>query len=395
MILDDLTVSVMSGLVGVVAGVLFISETLIRRDDGPGRVWAFAYLCGMSTTISYIIWSSGGESFAVIAVGNALFAFTTGFLWLGARRFNDRSLLWPGVLVASIGVVVASAVLLEGPDAGYWAGSVVLFAALVFFAIAACYESLRSPMVRVSSAWTLSLVFALEAVYFLTRIIFYIAWGVDSPFFQAYFGTVATSILVMTLTITGLVVTSVLRATRLQVRGYAWLSADGVASDGILLGPTFVGAMRDIAERARWRSELISVISIRVDDVTELSRAFGADLGSDLVNVTRQGVRRFAPSTSVVGEDGEAGLLICARPETAAEARRYAATVYRGLLDAFATVAPDVMPIVGVGVALSSDFGYDPRGMIRAARDAAKRAATSAEASVLFAAPATIPHTSG
>ncbi|WP_165138391.1 hypothetical protein [Microbacterium endophyticum] len=378
----------MAGLVGVVAGVLFIAETLIRRDQGAGRVWAFAYLCGMSTTISYIIWSAGGESFAVIAAGNALFSFTTGFLWLGARRFNDRAMLWPGVFVLTVGAVVAGAVLIEGPNGGYWAGAVALFAALAIFATAACVETLRTPMVRSASAWSLSLIFAVEAVYFFARIVVYLGWGMQSTFFQTYFGSVMTSVVVVTLTIIGLVVTSVLRAAQMQVRGYAWLSADGVASDGILLGPTFVGAMRDIAERAGWRSELISVISIRVDDVAEISRAFGGDLGSDLINVTRQGVRRFAPSTSVVGEDGDAGLLICARPDTAAEARRYAATVYRGLLDAFSAVAPDVMPIVGVGVALSSDVGYDTRGMIRAARDAARRAATSVEASVLFAPPA-------
>ena len=90
MTLDLFTVTVMTALVASVASLTFILDTVIRRDVGPGRLWAVAFFCGLATTVAYMAWSSGVGGALSVAVGNTLFVLVPGFMWVGTRRFNDR-----------------------------------------------------------------------------------------------------------------------------------------------------------------------------------------------------------------------------------------------------------------------------------------------------------------
>ena len=64
--------------------------------------------------------------------------------------------------------------------------------------------------------------------------------------------------------------------------------------------------------------------------------------------------------------------------------RRRASAIYRGCIDDLAGNPTGLLPIVGVGVALTETVGYDPEVLLNAARAAAQRASRSLEASVLF-----------
>ena len=57
MTLDLLSVLIISSVVVNVSGVVFIVETLLRRDDGAGRVWALGFLAAMLTTLAYVLWA--------------------------------------------------------------------------------------------------------------------------------------------------------------------------------------------------------------------------------------------------------------------------------------------------------------------------------------------------
>ena len=70
---------------------------------------------------------------------------------------------------------------------------------------------------------------------------------------------------------------------------------------------------------------------------------------------------------------------------SAEEARREAGAIYRGLFDDLGTVGGGVIPVIGVGVSLSDVVGHRADELVRAAREAAGRAATSVESSVLMA----------
>ncbi len=93
------------------------------------------------------------------------------------------------------------------------------------------------------------------------------------------------------------------------------------------------------------------------------------------------------PTFSLVGEGGDEALLVAFEPASAAEARRVASRIPPRLLDEFAERGSAVIPVVGVGLALSDDVGYDADVMLPAAQDAARRSSTNPDASVIVAEP--------
>ncbi|MFT4212837.1 MAG: hypothetical protein QM626_13315 [Microbacterium sp.] len=382
--MDLFTTTLLTAIVCNVAGAVYLVETLLRRDEGAGRAWSLAYLSGMATTVAYMMWAAGIGGFVAVAAGNALFVSTMGCMWLGSRRFNHRRMPPAVLVVVAGGLLTAVAVIFYGPDGGGWAGWPVMGAVLIVLSVCAAIETVRRPMGRIRTSWALAVVLAVAAAYYAVRLAVFMTAGPESDLFAIYFGSNSASIVTVTLTIVAVVVTSVLRATRADLRAYAWMSRSGVTSDGIMLGPTFASAVTDITERAGWRGELVGVISVRVEDLRQIATAFGMDVAGDVEGAWRQGVRRFAPSTSFVGEDDGRGLLVATVPATAAEARRQAAAIYRGLFDTLGAVTGAVIPVVGVGVALSETVGYDTEGLITAAREAAMSAAVNPDSSVVF-----------
>ena len=383
MTLDLTSVFVMTALVVNVSGILFIIETLLRRDEGAGRVWAVAFLAGMLTTLAYIVWLQSPDAWWAIAVGNAAFVSATGCMWLGCRRFNGRRMWWSSALVAAAALAAAFAVAAAGPDGGDWAGALWMFVPLLAFAGAAAVECLRGALGESRTAWVLAAVLGFQSLYYVSRTTAFVASGPDSSLFQEAFGTVSTSFVTVTLTIVAVVVTSVLRASRAPMRGYLRPTGDGIARDGILAEDDFAAAMGDICERASQRSELVGVIAVRIDDLEQITTAFGSDVERAVTETWRTGVRRHAPSNALVSDDGPTGLLVGVLVDSPQEGRRVAGMIYRGLFEDLGHVGGGVIPVVGVGVGLSDVSGYDESELVRVAREAASRAAETVETSVL------------
>lgn len=384
MTLDLLTVVVMTALVALVAAVIFVVETLRRRDTGAGRLWAVGYLCGAATTFAYISWAAGIGGAIAVAIGNAAFTLTPGFIWLGNRRYNDRALPIAGVVVGALAVATFVAALVRVPVAGSWGGWSVMAATVALFFALGGWEALRRPMGRIGNARLFTGVLFAGAVYYLLRLIAFLVSGPEGAFFSIWFGSLSANIATVVLTMVAVVVTSLLRATKSATQRYEWLSENGVAADGILLARTYRDALADMIERAGWRQELVSVVVVHIDGLDEMAAAFGSDASDEVVAAWRGAVRRYAPAAALVGEDGDATLSVCGLAGTAAEARRQAAAIYRGCIDELAGSPTGLLPVVGVGIALTETVGYDTAPLLDSARAAAVRAARSLEASVLF-----------
>lgn len=383
MILQLQSVIIMTALVVNVSGILFIVETLLRRDEGAGRVWALGFLAAMLTTLAYMVWSQSPGAWWAVAVGNAAFVAGTGCMWLGCRRFNGRRMAWSSWLVGAAVVAAGIAVGVEGPDGGDWAGAVWMFVALLVFAGAGAAECVRGALRESRTAWVLAFVLGVQSLYYVSRTTAFLIAGPESALFQNAFGTIPTSFLTIILTIVAVVVTSVLRATRAPMRGYLRLAGLGTAKGGILSRDVFDVALAGLCERASSRSELVAVLAVRIDDLDQISTAFGSEVARAVTETWRTGVRRHAPSNALVGEDGTTGLVVGVLVDSAHEARRLAGVVYRGLFDDLGKVGGGVIPVVGVGVALSDSAGYAGPALERVAREAASRAAASVETSVL------------
>ncbi|WP_020097519.1 hypothetical protein [Microbacterium sp. 11MF] len=382
--LDLFSVTVMTALVAFVATGIFVIETLRRRDAGAGRLWAVAYLCGTATAFAYISWAAGIGGEIAIAIGNSAFVLTPAFMWLGNRRFNDRPITWPSVVVGVLAVTTFLAAVIRVPVDGAWGGWTVMAAHIVLFFLAGGWEALRRPMGRIGNAKLLTGVLFAAAAYYAARLLCFVIDGPEGVFFQTWFGSISANIATVVLTMVAVVVTSTLRATKSATQRYEWLSENGVASDGILLGRTYRDALRDMAERAGWRQELVSVIVVHVDGLDEMAAAFGSDAADELAAQWRRSVRRHAPASAFVGEDGDSTLAVCGVASTAADARRQGAVIYRGCIDDLAGNPTGLLPVVGVGIGLTETVGYDTDVLMESARGAAVRASRSLEASVLF-----------
>ncbi|MEO2132932.1 diguanylate cyclase [Microbacterium sp.] len=389
--LDLFSVTVMTATVASVASLTFIIDTLLRRDTGPGRLWAVAFFCGLATTLAYMAWSAGVGGAVSVAVGNALFVSVPGFMLLGCRRFNDRSVLVSSVAVGTLAVITFVAALIEYPTRGSWGGWWAMAASLVVFFGAGAAESLRSPMRGLRSAWALSTVLAAAGVFYAVRLVVFVTLGPQSELFSRWLGSISANIVTVILTMVAAIVMSVLRSQRTTRQRYEWLTSNGVAADGVMLPRTFAGALADIVERASWRQEGIAVIVLRADGLDEIGDAFGGDVVDTISAACRHAARSFAPAAALVGEDGDGQLVICTLAESTADARRVGSALFRGAIDELTAVAHGRLASVGVGVGLTSSLGYDPGILMNAARAAALRAARIAEASVFVAPPSTAP----
>lgn len=385
MTLDLFTITLVTALVVVVSGVLYLLETILRRDGAAGRLWSVAFLSGMLTVLSYLVWAADPKAFVAVAVGNGAFVASAAFVWLGALAFNERRLRVPAVLVG-IGVGVAMvAVLLAGPDGGDWAGAVPLFLGVAVFALLGAIETRRGSMGRRWSAIGLTVTLAIEALFFLVRIVVFLVAGPDSELFQTWFDSKIASLLTVTLTIVAVVVTSVLRASESHVRGQRDSYTLTVSLDGVLLPASFQSAVTTMMERAERAGETVCLVAVRVDDIARIATAFGPGEAEAVAAAWRTGVRRYAPTASMVGDGSATTLFIAFLTTSFGDVRRTASILHRRLLDDFGALGISVVPVVGVGIALTDRLGYDYAALAAAADDAAGRSATSPDASVIVA----------
>ncbi len=384
MTLDLFTVSVMTATVIIVCGVAYISETLIRRDEGSGRLWSVAFLCGMISTIAYASWASGSAGWFSIGLGNAFFIAATGFLWLGCRAYNRRSLAWSYTTVFAAMIIGFAAVAVLGEGGGTWAGAVVMYVALTVLASFAMLETLRGEMSHTRTTIGLAIVFGIETVYSAARAFVLGVLGPDDPVFQTWFSSIPASILTVVLVITAAIVTSVLRAGRAGMRSFTVIAPD-VEPSRVLSGGQFALTVSDVLARAQIRRVPMVMLSIRIDDLPQIATAFGLDVARELAEAMREAVRRTVDPMSIIGDDGATGVRVFCAMTGGAESRVRTAEVSTSVFEALRALPNAVIPVVGFGVATTELFGYDQTALIAAADAAAARSSTSTDVTVFFA----------
>lgn len=377
-----MTVSAMTSLVVIVCGLIFIAGAMVRRDDSTGAIWSLAYVGAIVTALAYALWASYPTATWLVCVGNSMFVAGTGCLWLGARRFNGRRMSWAVAVVVVATLGTGAAVLLAPPRADGWEGALAMFVSLIVMGAAGSAECLRGDLLTRRPAWGFAFVLGLLALYYVSRTTALLVVGPASALFTSWFGTVTTSLITVVLIIVATVATSVLLAERAPDRAQAVVEESDL---DVVSAARFEAALRVLGRRAGWRRELVAVVSVRIEDLDQIATAFGGDTARDVVHTWRAAVRRYAPAQAVVGTDGEAGMIFATVAESPADARRRASVVYRGVFDELGRVSGGVIPVLGVGVGLSTTAGYDADSLIETARDAARRAASSVESSVLIA----------
>lgn len=385
MILDQFTTSLLTALVVVVSAVLYLVETMLRKDGAAGRLWAVAFLAGILTVICYLVWAFEPSSFVAVAFGNGAFVATAAFIWLGARAFNGRRLPVAAAVVALAIAIEIVAVLIEGPDGGDWAGAVPMFLFIALFALLGAVETRRGVLAHRWSALGLTVTLGIEAAYFIGRTVVFVTRGPESEIFVTWFNSDVSSLFTITLTIVAVVVTSVLRAGESTLRGQRDTYALYVALDGIMMPASFRSAVSTMLERAHRAQETLCLVAVSIDDLSRLATAFGPGDAEAVAAAWRTGVRRYAPTASMVGEGSGTVVMVAYLTTSFSDVRRTAGIMHRRLIDDLAGLGLSVVPVVGVGIARTEEFGYDFVRLSEAAQDAAARSSSSPDASVIVA----------
>ncbi|MEH3088619.1 MAG: diguanylate cyclase [Microbacterium arborescens] len=385
--IDQFSISLVTAVVVLMCAVLFLFDTLLRRPDPSGRLWAAGFLSAVLTTLFYLVWAAAPETAWAIVGGNICSVVGTGLMWLGCRAYNRRRVVRPGAIVATGALAAGVAAGVElGAGGDDWSGSFTMFVALSVFAAAASVECFRGALGSSRTALPLGLVFAIQAVFYGTRVVVVASQGYGE-FFHAWVGTVATSILTVVLSITAVVTASVLRAGRVGLRGSDPDDDTDAGTGEILTASAFRRALASTARRAEARRELLAVSVIELEGLEYIATAFGLDVGDEVVRTWRSTMAANAPTLAVLGEVGSERLGVVTVVATPADARRQAMVLYRSLFESLASVEGGVLPAIGIGVALSDAAGYDPEALSELAVSTATRASSGVASAVLLAEP--------
>ncbi len=381
MILDALTLQTAATLVIVVSAVMYLLDTIMLKDGLPGRLWASAYLSGTFSAVCYIAWLLLPDVFVAVAVGNAAFVAATGFIWLGCVAFNGRSMRAPTAVTGAVVLLVAVSALAAGPDGGDWAGAIPFFLGNALFAVAGAIETRRGAIGRRWSAAGLTVIMAVEALWFVSRTLVFVVGGPDSDLFRSVFDTRVSALLTITLVIAAVTVTSVLRANESTLRGSPDVRRLSVDANGVLLRESFEATLAIVCARAHAAGEGVCVIGIRVDDLKRVAVAFGPEDAEEIARELRGAVRRHAPTMALVGEADTTGLAVAFTTGPTTDIGRVARVLHSSLVKDLARLGTSVVPVVGIGVALTADHGWDSRALtLRADEEAARAAATGEQA---------------
>ncbi|ANJ26248.1 GGDEF domain-containing protein [Agromyces aureus] len=372
MTIDPFTIQLAVIIVTIVAGVMFILDTVLRRSDAAGRLWAVAFMAGILASFAYATWIVNPEAWWAVAVGNAAIVLSPALLWCGARAYNGRpALAWTGLVAAAAAAV---AVLVEGVDGGSWAGAVVMFALIALFAALGTWETLRAPMRVFWAARGLTVIFVVVTVYYATRAVAFVVLGPDDPWFRAALGTESAGFVLISLMIVAVVSLVVLQGERVPRSSFRRAGAPSYSVDAVLTEDSFREVATDWLERANYHDEQLVFMRIEVDELDALNTAFGRAAELQLLTEFTETVRRHGSPHSDIGHVGAGALVMVAAFARLESAADDAEAIQRGLREHRVEAAQGLRLSASIGIAGTDRFGYDFDRVMAAAAEAATSA---------------------
>lgn len=380
--LDPATMSAMTALVVTVCGVIFLLDTVMHAGSDAARTWSVAFMAGILTVFSYLAWTVLEDGWVAAAVGNAAFITTTGTMWLGCRRYNRRPMRISVMVVCAVAIATLVATLIPGPDGGDWAGAEVMFVALAAFSGLGAAEAGRTPLARQPGSLGLAIVLGCQCLFYLGRIVVFFTVGTDNAIFQDWFGTASASLITITLTITVVITISVLRATERGARRSGPSEALLLSDDGFLDAESFSRVVGAFLERVSPRNAL-AVVVLRLEDIDQIGAAFGGHQTRVLSAAARQAVKDAAPPAAFFGAAGSRSILIGLPGVPPDGVRAQVARLGHRVMDDLCAIPNTIVPLMGVGAAISTTPADELDALLDAADAAARESADNLGAAVV------------
>jgi len=355
--IDIQTLLIANGAVVGISGVSFILSTALRRNETYGRTWAIAFVAGMLSTISYIIWGATTGTWWAAAIGNGAIVLALALMWAGCRQFNDRRPLLPVALGAA--AIVVTACLIEGPDGGDWAGAWALFLGVSLFAAFAGIESLRGRLRHTFDARVLTVVFWTVALYYFLRMLVFLTLGENNVLFTGYFGTVTTSFIGMVLVIVAAISMTAIQPTTATRATTTGTRTESLVIPGVSDRIHFEQQAGDWLVRAKRDKEQLVLLTLAVDGLGHINSAFGKEFGDDTIYTVGRITCRYAPGAALIAHTGGGRFLMLTTSPTIGSPKTIAERIQTALVETPVDRIKGIRAIATFGVASTEEAGYE------------------------------------
>jgi GGDEF domain-containing protein len=380
--IDLYSIQLATSAVIIVAGVMFILDTFLRRPDLAGRIWAASFMSGIMASFAYAVWIAVPGAWWAVAAGNGALVLSGALLWTGSRAYNGRrDFAWIAVLGAGAAAV---AVLFEGPSGGDWAGGPVMFVLVAVFAVLGAYETMRAPMRLNWTARGLTAMFVIVALFYLLRLIVFLTVGPDDLTFRVFLGTEASAFVIIALVIVTVVSMIILQSERVP-RAAGSPALDLFTPEGVLEPASFRVVVEDWLERANFHDEQLVFARVCFDELDAIHTAFGQSAGADLTAQFTLGVRRYSTPNAAIGLVGPGELIVVAPFARLEDARRNGMAIQAGLRDRPVDQTEGLRISASIGLAGTDAHGYDFDALHAASSIAADRARAEGGDAVVLA----------
>lgn len=373
MSLDLTTLYLVSAMVTGMSGLLFLLD-MRGRPDPALRWWGLAFLFAITPAVIYALAGQAPEFVVLNPIGNGLVVAGSALLWVGARAFSHKrtpvvAWLGPAVLAAALPF------LLEQPLVT-WSGFPLLAGGVVVFNMLAALECWRPVGPRMRNHVVLAVAWAGGSVFYLFRLIAFVAFGPDDPRFALAFGSEAATICVLLL----IVISSFsMVALGKEVSEAALKEAatrDGLT--GVLNRSEFTRLAEKQIRGAAQRGESYALLLLDLDHFKRINDTHGHAIGDEvLANVAAAVSRCLGPRDLFCRYGGEefAALLPGASPAVAGVVAERVLRAVRGVT--VWTPAGPLRPTTSVGIAAANAESMDLGALMRVADIALYRAKRS------------------
>jgi diguanylate cyclase (GGDEF)-like protein len=365
MVLDTATLRVGLAVVDLTLLLLFYFITFRRTRSAYSGWWCMALLLFLSGNAAYLFDGTVHQVWANPS-GNVLLVSGAACIWAGARSL--RTTVPKAWLLAAAPAITAVASALDQPATNIWAGGPFYLASMSVLIGLACRELylLDSNFSRVHR--TLAVGSGILSVFYLARLVAFLADGAEGPVFLSVFGSVTTTLFSAVILVVASFTMAELSNEQLNQDLRARATFDGLT--GLLNRAAFMELAEHELRRLNRVRTTGSLVLADLDHFKAINDEFGHSAGDTALQAFADACRDTVRSTDLVGRYGGEEFILLLPGVTPEVASHIAAEISRRLETWQSTTIPR-LPTVSYGIAATSNRGQADLPIMVAAADAA------------------------
>ena len=361
MMLDTATLRVALSAVDLTLLLLFYFITFRRTRSAYSGWWCMALLLFLSGNAAYLFDGTVHQVWANPS-GNVLLVAGAASIWAGARSL--RTAVPKPWLLAAAPAVTAVASALDQPATNVWAGGPFYLASMGVLIGLACRELFLLDSNFSRAHRTLAVWSGILALFYLGRLVAFVADGPEGPVFLSVFGSVPTTLFSAVILVVASFTMAELSNEQLNQDLRARATFDGLT--GLLNRAAFLELAEHELRRLNRVRTTGSLVLADLDHFKTINDEFGHSAGDTALQAFADACRATVRATDLVGRyGGEEFILLLpgVLPEVASE---IAAEISRRL-DARKSATVPRLPTVSYGIAATSHGRAELSKMVAAA----------------------------